>query len=257
MRLAHGFPRDSSSATWSSTCTAIAAAGTTKGDEPAFTQPVLYRAIERTQDRVRDGYLDHLLQLGEITREEADQIAAERREHLEQELVAASQPRLRAAGESAQRRVDRLRRRPRDGRGRRRHRRDAATRCRSLLDDANEAAGRLSSASEDRARARTAPRDGARRAAARLGGGRSRWPSPRWPSQGMPRPLDGPGQRARHVQPAARRAARRTGRPSRTCRCATLPTEQAPVEIYNSPLVRSRRAGIRVRLQPRLPRRRW
>ena len=60
--------------------------GHNESDEPSFTQPVLYRDIEARRS-VRDGYLDHLLRLGEITADEADQIAAERREHFEHELT--------------------------------------------------------------------------------------------------------------------------------------------------------------------------
>jgi 2-oxoglutarate dehydrogenase E1 component len=59
--------------------------GHNEGDEPAFTQPVLYRAIAQRKS-VREGYLEHLLQLGGVTREEADAIAANRRELLEKEL---------------------------------------------------------------------------------------------------------------------------------------------------------------------------
>jgi 2-oxoglutarate dehydrogenase E1 component len=59
--------------------------GHNEGDEPAFTQPVLYRAIAKRKS-VREGYLEHLLTLGGVTREEADAIAAKRRELLEKEL---------------------------------------------------------------------------------------------------------------------------------------------------------------------------
>ncbi len=62
--------------------------GHNESDEPAFTQPLLYAAIAE-RSSVRDGYLEHLLRLGEVTREEADQIAVERREQLEQELSEA------------------------------------------------------------------------------------------------------------------------------------------------------------------------
>ncbi|HTM46640.1 MAG TPA: 2-oxoglutarate dehydrogenase E1 component [Polyangiaceae bacterium] len=62
--------------------------GHNEADEPAFTQPVLYRAIAQRKG-VRDGYLEHLLKLGGVSREEADSIAVERREHLEQELSVA------------------------------------------------------------------------------------------------------------------------------------------------------------------------
>ena len=59
--------------------------GHNEGDEPAFTQPLLYRTIAKRKP-VREGYLEHLLKLGEVTTQEADHIAAERRESLEKEL---------------------------------------------------------------------------------------------------------------------------------------------------------------------------
>ena len=62
--------------------------GHNEGDEPAFTQPVLYRTI-RARKSVRDGYLENLLEMGGVTVEEADQIAHKRHLHLEEELSAA------------------------------------------------------------------------------------------------------------------------------------------------------------------------
>ena len=62
--------------------------GHNEGDEPSLTQPLMYRAIEET-DPVRENYLDRLLLLGEITVEEADRIAEQRREILEKELALA------------------------------------------------------------------------------------------------------------------------------------------------------------------------
>ncbi|HZZ30240.1 MAG TPA: 2-oxoglutarate dehydrogenase E1 component [Pirellulales bacterium] len=62
--------------------------GHNEADEPQFTQPLLYQAIERRKN-VREGYLDHLLKLGGIDREAADHIAAELRNQLEEELSAA------------------------------------------------------------------------------------------------------------------------------------------------------------------------
>src|SRR5204863_387109 len=59
--------------------------GHNEGDEPSFTQPVLYHAIAERKP-VREGYLEHLLKLGGVTREDADEIAAKRQEALEQEL---------------------------------------------------------------------------------------------------------------------------------------------------------------------------
>ncbi len=62
--------------------------GHNEGDEPSFTQPLLYRAIEARKP-VREGYLDHLLRLEGVTREEADALAEKRREYLENELKRA------------------------------------------------------------------------------------------------------------------------------------------------------------------------
>ncbi|MGA2747874.1 MAG: 2-oxoglutarate dehydrogenase E1 component [Verrucomicrobiota bacterium] len=62
--------------------------GHNEGDEPSFTQPVLYRAIQRRKS-VREGYLDHLLNLRGLTREEAGEIARQRHEALERELTQA------------------------------------------------------------------------------------------------------------------------------------------------------------------------
>lgn len=62
--------------------------GHNEGDEPSFTQPVMYRAIA-DRESVQEGYLEHLLSLGGMTREEADDIIAERRRHLEEELSVA------------------------------------------------------------------------------------------------------------------------------------------------------------------------
>lgn len=63
--------------------------GHNEGDEPSFTQPVLYRAIEKRAS-VRDSYLERLLALGEITRDEADRIARQETRRLDEELSAAN-----------------------------------------------------------------------------------------------------------------------------------------------------------------------
>src|SRR5262245_60644410 len=63
--------------------------GHNEGDEPFFTQPLLYRAIKQTKP-VREGYLDRLLKLQGVTSAEADEIAVSRHEHLERELSQAT-----------------------------------------------------------------------------------------------------------------------------------------------------------------------
>ncbi len=65
--------------------------GHNEGDEPAYTQPLLYDVIKKRKS-VREGYLEHLLGFGEITREEADEIAVRRREQLEEELDRSRSP---------------------------------------------------------------------------------------------------------------------------------------------------------------------
>jgi 2-oxoglutarate dehydrogenase E1 component len=63
--------------------------GHNEGDEPFFTQPQMYRAIKQRKP-VREGYLEHLLKLGGVTREEADEIAVRRHDNLERELSQAT-----------------------------------------------------------------------------------------------------------------------------------------------------------------------
>ncbi|RYX85853.1 2-oxoglutarate dehydrogenase E1 component [bacterium] len=62
--------------------------GHNEADEPAFTQPLIYAAIAKRKT-VREAYLDRLLKLGGVTREEADAIADRRRQELEKELSSA------------------------------------------------------------------------------------------------------------------------------------------------------------------------
>jgi 2-oxoglutarate dehydrogenase E1 component len=62
--------------------------GHNEGDEPAFTDPLLYQTIRKRRS-VRDGYLARLLELGEITKQEADEISIESRDRLEEELSVA------------------------------------------------------------------------------------------------------------------------------------------------------------------------
>ena len=62
--------------------------GHNEGDEPSFTQPLMYKEI-RKHPTVFSGYLDSLLTLRGMNREEAERIEEERRERLEEELSEA------------------------------------------------------------------------------------------------------------------------------------------------------------------------
>ncbi len=62
--------------------------GHNEGDEPAFTQPLMYKNI-RSRKSVRDVYVKNLLSLGEITSDEVQAIEAAERERLEAELADA------------------------------------------------------------------------------------------------------------------------------------------------------------------------
>ena len=62
--------------------------GHSEGDDPSFTQPLLYKAIAARKP-VRESYLDRLIQLGKVTRQEAEDIVVRRNEHFAKELEEA------------------------------------------------------------------------------------------------------------------------------------------------------------------------
>ncbi len=62
--------------------------GHNEGDEPRFTQPKMYQAIDDRKS-VRESYLKRLLKMNGITREEADAIAEIRQTKLEREFELA------------------------------------------------------------------------------------------------------------------------------------------------------------------------
>lgn len=69
--------------------------GHNEGDEPAFTQPLMYQKIA-VRKSVREGYLNRLLEMKGITEEEGEEIAVARKEHLEEELThARARPEIR------------------------------------------------------------------------------------------------------------------------------------------------------------------
>jgi 2-oxoglutarate dehydrogenase E1 component len=62
--------------------------GHNEGDEPAFTQPVMYKVI-RSRQTVFNSFLDSLVSLREVTKEEGADIVAKRGQMLEAELIEA------------------------------------------------------------------------------------------------------------------------------------------------------------------------
>ena len=66
--------------------------GHNEGDEPRFTQPTMYRAIDQRKS-VRESYLERLLEMQGMTRDEADAIAEVRQNKLEREFELARKER--------------------------------------------------------------------------------------------------------------------------------------------------------------------
>jgi 2-oxoglutarate dehydrogenase E1 component len=62
--------------------------GHNEGDEPRYTQPLMYAAID-AKKQVRESYLEHLLSMNELTRQEADAIAEVRHNRLSKEFELA------------------------------------------------------------------------------------------------------------------------------------------------------------------------
>jgi 2-oxoglutarate dehydrogenase E1 component len=62
--------------------------GHNEGDEPSFTQPLVYEAIAKRKG-VRESYLERLIEMGEVSRQEANSIAEVRNNKLNLEFEAA------------------------------------------------------------------------------------------------------------------------------------------------------------------------
>jgi 2-oxoglutarate dehydrogenase E1 component len=75
--------------------------GHNEGDEPSFTQPLLYRAIRKKRN-IGEIYLERLLALRRVTREEAAQMEAGRVQRLEREFAVARDDGRPAVGEEPQ-----------------------------------------------------------------------------------------------------------------------------------------------------------
>lgn len=65
--------------------------GHNEGDEPSFTQPLMYQQIRKRPD-VMTSYMEHLLELKGLTRDEARKIYDTRVAHLEAEYDKTSEP---------------------------------------------------------------------------------------------------------------------------------------------------------------------
>ncbi|MDA8018601.1 MAG: 2-oxoglutarate dehydrogenase E1 component [Thermoanaerobaculia bacterium] len=64
--------------------------GHNESDEPAFTQPKMYSVI-RSRKTVREAYLERLERLGEVTKDEAEEIQKNRKKGLDDELAQAKE----------------------------------------------------------------------------------------------------------------------------------------------------------------------
>ncbi|HBL47490.1 MAG TPA: 2-oxoglutarate dehydrogenase E1 component, partial [Planctomycetaceae bacterium] len=62
--------------------------GHNEGDEPAFTQPLMYDIINK-RPSVRDSFLQRMLERKSVTKEDGDRLQDESVSHLESELAAA------------------------------------------------------------------------------------------------------------------------------------------------------------------------
>lgn len=65
--------------------------GHNENDEPAFTQPLMYKKI-RSHKKVGQSYLDQLIKMGGIAQDEADRLHFSHRQQLESELEVAKGP---------------------------------------------------------------------------------------------------------------------------------------------------------------------
>ena len=81
--LALDFRQDVRHAMWSSTWSAIAGTVTTKGDEPSFTQPLMYRKI-RERPTLAEVYTEQLILSGDLTTAEMEALSSKFQEKLKE-----------------------------------------------------------------------------------------------------------------------------------------------------------------------------
>ncbi len=226
--------------------------GHNEADEPGFTQPLLYQAIEH-QRSVRDGYLDHLLKLEGVTREEADRIAAQRFEKLEHAFEEARRGDFKPAPQT-------LTGIWRELSGGRRAAPTMTPRRACLTQRLSELLTRLAHIPEGFHLHKTLQR-GIEQRLAMAGGKRPLdWAAGEalalatLATEGHRVRLSGQDSQRGHVQPAARRFARRRRRARFLPICFSR-EGSGPRRDHQQPTLRNGRAGIRLRLQPRRARR--
>ena len=215
--------------------------GHNEGDEPGYTQPLMYEAI-RHHPPVSELYARTLAEQGRVSAEEAEAIREEakrtssRRYNQAKETPALREP---SAHEGVWKGYrggpERRHRRPRD----RRAGRNAGPAARAPRAGAPGVHRPLRSWAKILERRRAMAR---RREPAGLGRGRERWPTRRCSGRGNARPAHRPGHGARHLQPPPRRAARREDRARRYVPLQHLGPGAGAVRRLQQPAVRDRRA---------------
>ena len=175
-----------------------------------------------------------MLELGGITREEAEHVSKLQREKLEKELVGR-QERFVCAAQRYRRLLGVLHRWPRARGGTKSKRSLQGIELCELLEKQTHVPTDFHPHPKIRRLLEHAARNGRRRPSRSIGPPARRWRFASLATQGLRMRLSGQDTRARHVQPAPCRAARCLRWP-RLHAAAHLAPDQAPVEIYNSPL---------------------
>ena len=242
-----------SSATWSSTCMAIAASATTKrmsrpSRSRCFTEP------SKNAKPVREGYLEHLLKLGRTNRKGGRPHRRQsRHDHFEKEFAdskaadyVAPTPIPRSIWKGYIRRPGTRTRRKFPTGITARDRLIQILRAQTDLPTDFHPHPKIERFLANRRKMADGemPLDWSAGRVARLRQPRCRRGS---------RALERPGHRTRHFQPSPRGPARLRGWPHLRARLQHLSPDQAPVEFFNSPLSEVGVLGLRIRLQPRLP----
>ena len=203
--------------------------GHNEGDEPTYTQPVMYRAIE-AHPGVRTLYARRLVRDGVLTEEQVRELEARQLAEYEAALTAAKQAAQRSKAQASPSPIS-----GRRGRGRRARDRRSSRRARAHRPRHHHRSGGVPPQPEDGPAARPPREDGRGSGAARLGNAPRRWRSARCSSKGRPSGSAARTRAAARSRSATRSCSTRSpasrGRP-----LATLDPKQAPFEACDSPL---------------------